>query len=53
MNRLEGKIAIITGGAGGLGAASAERFAQEGATVVVADIIDAAAKLSAMRGARA
>jgi NAD(P)-dependent dehydrogenase (short-subunit alcohol dehydrogenase family) len=40
MNRLQGKVAIITGGAGGLGSATAERFAQEGSTVVVADILD-------------
>jgi NAD(P)-dependent dehydrogenase (short-subunit alcohol dehydrogenase family) len=49
MKRLEGKIAIITGGAGGLGTASAERFAQEGATVVVADIVVDAAQMVAER----
>lgn len=33
--RLEGKIAFVTGGGTGIGAATAERFAQEGATVVI------------------
>lgn len=33
--RLEGKIAFVTGGGSGIGAATAERFAQEGATVVI------------------
>ncbi|MEM8633808.1 MAG: glucose 1-dehydrogenase [Pseudomonadota bacterium] len=37
-NRLSGKIAIITGGASGIGAATAHRFAQEGARVLVADL---------------
>ena len=36
--RLEGKIALVTGGAAGIGAACCQRFAEEGATVVAADI---------------
>jgi len=36
--RLEGKIALVTGGAAGIGAACCQRFAREGATVVAADI---------------
>ena len=36
--KLEGKVAIVTGAASGIGAETARRLAQEGATVVVADI---------------
>lgn len=35
--RLEGKVAVITGGASGMGLASVQRFAAEGARVVIAD----------------
>ena len=38
--RLEGKVAIITGAAMGLGAADAELFASEGAQVVLTDIAE-------------
>jgi NAD(P)-dependent dehydrogenase (short-subunit alcohol dehydrogenase family) len=38
--RLEGKVALITGGAHGMGAAEARLFAKEGARVVVADVRD-------------
>lgn len=43
MPRLEGKIAIVTGGAAGIGRACAIAYAAEGAKVVIADIDEAAA----------
>ena len=40
MGQLEGKVAVVTGGALGIGAAYCKRLAEEGAKVVVADIED-------------
>jgi NAD(P)-dependent dehydrogenase (short-subunit alcohol dehydrogenase family) len=37
MNRFENRTVLVTGGAGGIGLATAERFASEGARVVIAD----------------
>jgi len=45
--RLEGKTAIITGGAGAIGRATAMLFAQEGASVVLADVDDEAGEQAA------
>ena len=42
MGKLDNKVAIITGGAQGLGQSTAELFVQEGATVIIADILDEA-----------
>ena len=44
MNELQGKVAIITGGASGIGRAAVELFASEGAVVIAADIKDDAGK---------
>lgn len=54
MNRLQGKVAIITGGAGGLGAQHARQFVAEGASVLITDIHESEGKaLAEELGARA
>ena len=47
MNRLEGKVALITGAGSGFGLGIAETFAREGAKVVLVDINEAAARKAA------
>lgn len=41
MKRLQGKVAVVTGGASGIGATVARDFAREGAAVVIGDVQDA------------
>ena len=42
--RLDGKVAIVTGAASGMGKAMATAFAREGASVVIADLNEAGAE---------
>ncbi len=44
MQRFTGKVAVVTGAAGGFGEAIARRFADEGASVVVADVDESGAE---------
>ncbi len=47
MRRLEGKIAIVTGGGGGIGSAVARRIVSEGGKVAIADVFEDSAKAAA------
>ena len=49
--RLEGKVALITGAAAGLGRVAAERFASEGAHLVIADVLDGSDAVAAVEEA--
>ena len=53
MGKLEGKIAIITGAASGMGAAQARLFVEEGAQVVLADLDERGADLAGQLGGNA
>ena len=46
-NQMQGKVCMITGGAGSIGAASAKLFVQEGAKVMLVDLHEAALKKAA------
>ena len=48
--RLTGRVAIVTGGARHIGAAYCRRLAEEGASVVIADILDGAAVAAEIKG---
>jgi NAD(P)-dependent dehydrogenase (short-subunit alcohol dehydrogenase family) len=47
VGRLQGKVAIVTGGAGGFGKGIAAKFVEEGASVVIADFVEEAGQATA------
>jgi NAD(P)-dependent dehydrogenase (short-subunit alcohol dehydrogenase family) len=49
---LDGAVALVTGGANGIGAAAAQRLAAHGARVVVADVHERGAEVAAAIGGR-
>jgi len=51
MGRVDGKVAIVTGGAQGIGAAYALGLAREGARIVIADVLDGAQAVAAVKSA--
>ncbi len=48
--RLDGRVALVTGAAQGIGAAYAQAMAREGATVVISDVIDTSAIVDTLKG---
>ena len=47
MDRLEGKVAVVTGGAGGIGVATARKLVSEGARVLMVDLAEGALREAA------